>query len=138
MGKVVVFILMLVLSSTAASLAGSSSFVLDNGPQNTPPEPRLKYPINDTVILSGNEPLEFGWWNDFEQTNGYIFKIYKGYNMYASNLVFKKDLPFSASSIKVKSGLFDANQVYTWSLVRIGFGGYKSDKSFNSFKVIKK
>ena len=34
--------------------------------------------------------------------------------------------------------LLKDGKVYTWSLVRVSYAGYKSDKSFNSFKVIKK
>jgi len=37
----------------------------------------------------------------------------------------------------IKSDLFKDGQVYTWSLIRIATTGYKSDRSFNSFKVVK-
>ena len=57
--------------------------------------------------------------------------------MYAANLIYKENLPAGASSIKVKADLFEVGQVYTWSLAQVSFAGYKSDKSFNSFKVIK-
>jgi len=136
MRKTVIIILVLFLSPAMISLAGPLSFNLDSGLYNNPPAPRLKYPINDTIILPANQPLEFSWWNDFEQTRGYIFKIYKGYNMFASGLIFSKELPADASSIKINPELFTAGQVYTWSLVRISFNGAKSDKSFNSFKVL--
>jgi len=138
MRKTVIIILALVLSPAVISLAGPVSVNLDSGLQNSPPAPRLRYPINDTVILLVNQPLEFSWWNDFTQTRGYIFKLYKGYNLFAANLIFKEELPSEAFSIKIKPELFNAGQVYTWSLVRISFSGPKSDKSFNSFKVIRK
>jgi len=67
----------------------------------------------------------------------FIFKIYKGYKMYLANLIYKEDLPPDASSVKIKSDLFEDGQVYTWSLIQISYSGYKSDRSFNSFKVIK-
>ncbi|MDD5477100.1 MAG: hypothetical protein PHG87_02670 [Candidatus Omnitrophica bacterium] len=136
MRKIVIIILALILLPAVVSLAGPLSVNLDSGFNNSPPAPRLRYPINDTVILSLNQALEFSWWNDFTQTRGYIFKLYKGYNMFAANLIFKEELPSEASLIKIKPELFNAGQVYTWSLVRISFSGSKSDKSFNSFKVI--
>jgi len=105
---------------------------------NTPPQPHLLYPISDKIVLTGKDSLEFRWWNDFSGVGHFIFKIYKGYNMYASDLLYKQDLPPDASSIKIKSELFKDEQVYTWSLVMVSSGGQKSDKGFSSFKIIKK
>jgi len=135
--KILIITSLLLLSCVAAGFAGSFSFTLDNGVFNSLPEPRLRHPINETAILNGNDPLEFKWWDDFIGVRGFIFRIYKGYNMYAANLIHKEDLPASASSLKIKSDLFADGQVYTWSLIRVSSTGYKSDKSFNSFKVIK-
>jgi len=129
--------LVLILSSGILSFAGTVGFTLDCGGFNSLPEPRLRYPISETAILTGSDPLEFQWWNDVVGIRGFIIKIYKGYNMYAGNLIHKEDLPPGASSVKVDSGLFEDGQVYTWSLIRISYTGYKSDRSFNSFKVIK-
>ena len=130
--------LALVLFSTSVSLAGAFSVTIDSGAYNEVPEPRLRYPINETAILTGNDPLEFKWWNDFVGIRGFTLKVYKGYNLYAANLIHKEDLPPETSSVKVKSDLFEDGQVYTWSLIRVSFAGNKSDRSFNSFKVIKK
>ena len=58
--------------------------------------------------------------------------------MYAANLIHKENLPADASSLKIDSALLEDGKVYTWSLIRISYAGYKSDKSFNSFKIIKK
>lgn len=127
-----------VLSLGLAAFAATFSFSLDEGAYNSVPEPRLRYPINDTVTLAGNEPLEFKWWNSYVGVRGFIFKIYKGYNMYAADLVHKEDLPGDAYSVKIKPELFAEGQVYTWSLIQVSSAGYKSDRSFNSFKVIKK
>lgn len=138
MRKILIIMLVLVLSPAVISLAGPLSVNLDSKLHNSPPVPRLRYPINDTVILPLNQALEFSWWDDFEQTRGYIFKLYRGYNIFAANLIFKEELPSEASSIKIKPELFNTGQVYTWSLVRISFSGSKSDKSFNSFKVLRK
>jgi hypothetical protein len=135
--KIVISALALVLFSVSVSLAGPFSVAIDSGAYNEVPEPRLRYPINETAVLTGNDPLEFKWWNDLVGIRGFTLKIYKGYNLYAANLIHKEDLPPEASSVKIKSDLFEAGQVYTWSLIRISFAGYKSDKSFNSFRVIK-
>jgi hypothetical protein len=136
--KKIVILMILILSFVSSCSAGTVSFTLDAGPYNSPPEPRLKYPIYETAIISGEQPMEFSWWNDWIDTSGYILKVYKGYNMYAGNLVLKENLPASAVFFKVKADLFEEGKVYTWSLVRVSFAGYKSDKSFNSFKVIKR
>jgi hypothetical protein len=136
--KILMIILVLVLLPILAIQATPVSFSFEAGGYNDVPQPRLRYPIYDSVILTKGQPLEFQWWNDVRQTRGFIFKIYKGYNMYAANLVRKNELSADVSSIKIDSGLFVEGQVYTWSLIRVSFNGYKSDKSFNSFKVIKK
>ena len=135
--KVTIIALVLILFTAVFSFAGTIGFTLDNGAFNSLPEPRLRYPITETAILTGNEPLEFKWWDDVVGIRGFTLKIYKGYNMYAGNLIHKEDLPAGSSSVKIDSGLFEDGQVYTWSLIRISNTGYKSDRSFNSFKVIK-
>jgi len=119
-------------------LCGFSSGHQAPGRGDNIPAPRLLYPIYDTVVLKGNTPLEFRWLNDYVWTGHFIFKLYKGYNMYASGLILKQDVSPEESGIKIDSGLFSDGQVYTWSLVTVGFDGQKSDKSFNSFKVIRK
>jgi len=138
MKKIALMAIFLVLFSSPLSFAGTFSFSLNNGPFDHLPEPRLRYPINDTAVLTANEPLEFKWWDDLVGIRGFTLKIYKGYNMYSADLIFKEELPADASSFKVKSDFFQDGQVYTWSLIRVSYTGSKSDKSFNSFKVIKK
>lgn len=136
--RIAVIAAVFVLSFGLALFAGTLSFTLDEGGYNSVPEPRLRYPIYDTVTLTGNNPLEFQWWNSYVGVSGFIFKIYKGYNMYAADLIHKEDLPGEANSVKIRPELFEAGRVYTWSLIQISNAGYKSDRSFNSFKVIKK
>jgi len=122
-----------VLFTLIPAYAGDIQFIR----LNKPPEPRLLYPIYDTVTLTGNAPLEFRWFNDYLGIDHFIFKIYKGYNMYASGLIYKQNIPSGDSSLKLKADLFENGQVYTWSLIQVALGGEKSDKSFNSFRVIK-
>lgn len=102
-----------------------------------PPQPHLVSPIYDEVNISGDY-LEFKWWHAAIGIDRYEFRLYKGYDMYDDNLLLKKILPFNVSSIKVEAKLFENNQVYTWSLMQVAGSGEKSDKSFISFRAIKK
>jgi len=136
--RIAVITAVFVLSLGLAGFTGTLNFTLDQGGYNSVPEPRLRYPIYDTVTLTGNEPLEFKWWNSYVGSRGFILKIYKGYNMYAADLIHNEELPVDAYSVKIKPELFENGRVYTWSLVQVSSAGYKSDRSFNSFKVIKK
>jgi len=107
--------LVFISSFTFSVSAGDVRF----GRLNNPPEPRLLYPINDKVIITGNEPLEFRWLNDYAQVDHFIFKIYKGYNMYADGLIYKQNIPSGENSVKIKSDLFEPGHVYTWSLIQV-------------------
>jgi hypothetical protein len=118
--------------------AGSFGMGLSANFFNSSPPPRLIYPITDKVVLTGKDFLEFKWWDDFGLTDHFEFRLFKGYNMLASDLIYKEALPARASSVKVKSEVFQDNHVYTWSLMRVAVNEQKSDKSFQSFKVIKK
>ena len=137
MKRIAIIVMFLVFLFSAVSFAATISFTFGNGPYNSLSEPRLRYPINETAILTGNAPLEFKWWIDVVGLRKFILKIYKGYKMYVANLIYKEDLSSDVSSVKIKSDLFEDGQVYTWSLIQISYAGYKSDRSFNSFKVIK-
>ncbi|MDD5130932.1 MAG: hypothetical protein PHS66_07810 [Candidatus Omnitrophica bacterium] len=126
----------LIFTFISASSAGTVSCTLDNQ-FNSAPAPRLRFPIYETAAINARQPLEFSWWLDAVNTSGFILKVYKGFNMYADNLILKENLPPGASAYQASPDLFEDGKVYTWSLVRISFAGYKSDRSFNSFKVIK-
>jgi hypothetical protein len=127
-----------ILSFAVTVLAEDVEIIYHSNVYNDVPEPRLQYPVTDKVILIGKEPLEFKWWNDHMGIDHFMFKIYKGYNMYESGLIHKQILSSNEASVKIKSELFDDSQVYTWSLIQVSHSGQKSDKNFNSFKVIKK
>ncbi|HNW40019.1 MAG TPA: hypothetical protein PL125_06630 [Candidatus Omnitrophota bacterium] len=135
--KRIIILIVLLTSSGAicyAQLANPDSFT---GQYNYVPEPRLKYPISDVVTINDAQPLEFKWWNDYAGTRGYILKVYKGHNPYADNLILKEQLG-AVASFAGRPDLFEDGKTYTWSLVRISSAGFKSDKSFNTFKVVKK
>ena len=103
-----------------------------------PTAPRLRYPVTEEVIMTGDSPLEFSWWIEQIGIDHFEFRLYKGYDMYAANLIYQEKLAANSSFVKVKPDLFENNQVYSWSLLQVGVDARKSDKSFNSFRVVKK
>ena len=138
MKKAALIAIILVLCSSNLSFAATFGFTYGDNTFNDPAPPRLRYPINETAVLATEAALEFSWWNDLLDTRGFILKVYKGYNMYGDNLILKEELPQDVSRYSADSGLFDDGQVYTWSLLRVTGAGYKSERSFNSFKVVRK
>lgn len=102
------------------------------------PAPRLMYPILDTLNLTGKDNVEFKWISgNVTSVEGYEFKLYRGYDMIESNLIYKARMSQNEDSVEISSGKFEINQVYTWAVRQIALGGQKSDKSFSSFKVTK-
>jgi hypothetical protein len=138
MRKIALAVIIFTLCLSSICMAASVSFSYGFNDYDDPIPPRLRYPINEIAVLPPGEPLEFSWWNNLTDTRKFILKIYKGYNMYADNLIVKEELSQSASTYNANSGLFNDGQVYTWSLIRVTGAGYKSDRSFNSFKVVRK
>jgi hypothetical protein len=117
------------------------ALAFDLGTKNSfdnPPPASLVYPAREEADLTGKESLEFQWSDDYPtETEGYEFKLYKGYNMTGANLIFQQDLSSSASSLKLNSDKFENGQAYTWSIKRVANCGRKSDPAYNSFKVKK-
>jgi len=108
-------------------------------PDNSLPPPRLIYPITETADITGKNSLQFQWrWGYAATVDHYDFRLYKGYNTTADNLMLKEQLPATTSQIAVGAEKFDDGQVYTWVLKQVSLSGVKSDTSSNSFKVIKK
>jgi hypothetical protein len=103
------------------------------------PGPTLIYPITDNIDLSGKDKLEFKWMlGGLANTRYYEFKIYRGYNMYGQYLIYKAQAPADIQEYSVSVSNFEAGQVYTWSIRQVFITGRKSDKSFSSFKIIRK
>ncbi|MFQ5952502.1 MAG: hypothetical protein ACE5JK_03750 [Candidatus Omnitrophota bacterium] len=104
------------------------------------PAPRLLAPLTEEVALSGKDKLEFRW-SPHEgsriERKYYDFRLYKGYNMVESTLVFKKRVPAGKYKIYLDLGLFEPGQIYTWSLRQVYRIGGKSRRSFHSFRAIK-
>jgi len=132
------FLVLIVLVSLCAIPLFAREFSF--GPARSfdrPPEPHLVSPIYDEAVITG-DTLEFKWWHANISIDRYEFNLYKGAEMFSDNLILKKILPFSQSSIKIDASLFENHQVYTWSLRQITNSGLKSDRSFITFTVIKK
>ncbi len=121
-------------------LAQAANLSVDIGGLNQSfPGPDLFYPITDNIDLQGKAYLEFKWRRgNFVYTQNYDFRLYKGYETIASNLIMKKIISVDDYPFKVDSSVFGINQVYTWVLRQITLDGKKSDKSLDSFKIIKK
>ena len=105
------------------------------------PQPRLLEPARDTVDISGQDRLLFRW-SSHEQAWGfrmyYDLRLYKGYNMVESTLIFKARVDPSQNTIAISAAMFEDGQVYTWSLRQVYDGYRKSDRSYQSFTVINK
>jgi len=119
-------------------LASNLSFDI-GGFNRSFPGPDLFYPITDDIDLKGSAYLEFKWRrSDFAYTRSYDFRLYRGYQTLADNLILKKSIPVEEYPLNISSGEFETGQVYTWVLIQVLNDGRKSDRSFSSFRIIKK
>jgi hypothetical protein len=106
---------------------------------DSPSSPTLISPVTEDVNLTGKDSLEFKWApGNATMISYYDFRLYKGYNTVASALILKKEVPGGLESTEIKSDTLEVNQVYTWVLRVVSLGGEKSDKAYDSFKIIKK
>jgi len=106
-----------------------------------PPQVRLIYPTGDEVSLSGQDSLEFKW-SKFDGSiiyrDYYDFRLYKGCATLEDNLILKQRIDYDEYSIKVKADLFQDGEVYTWTLRQVYRADGKSDRSYSTFKIIRK
>ena len=136
--KIIIFILFCAMAYLPEVFARGMGDITKKGLFGYLAPPRLIHPIADKVTLKENEPLEFQWGaNDRGDIDYFDFRLYKGYNTYADNLILKHKIPSDTGSFKVEAKLFEDNQVYTWVLRQVSLAGTKSDPSFDSFTVIK-
>ncbi|MDD4980913.1 MAG: hypothetical protein PHC54_06590 [Candidatus Omnitrophica bacterium] len=99
----------------------------------------LLYPTTDNVVLTGKDYLEFRWERiNTANIDHYDFRLYKGYNTTAEGLILKQKFPSNTYPVKIPVSQFEEGQAYSWSLMQVLYGGAKSDRSFASFKIIKK
>jgi hypothetical protein len=117
-----------------ANMPGRNAF------SNNVPRPRLIAPVSDKIDLSGAGELVFKWSpheGNIAQRRYYDFRLYKGYQMIESNLIFQDKAPANKHQIAVSADTFETNQVYTWSL-RQNYRSGKSGRSTSSFTIIAK
>ena len=134
-----IFLTTLIILSLAAPAMGR--MMHDSRGVDYVPPPRLMAPTTEEVDLTGKTELEFKWSPHEGQRDirkYYDFRLYKGYNILEDSLIFKEQVDPSIYQISIKSDMFEAGQVYTWSLRQIYEPSHKSDRSMASFKVIKK
>ena len=132
---VTVFLFMFSGSSLVFSSTLNRAFLTSNIPQ-----PVLKDPVTDRVDLSGKSELVFRWSpheGSISQRKHYDFRLYEGYQMVESNLIFQSNVPPNQHQIALSVDTFKLNQVYTWSL-RQTYRSGKSQRSTSSFAVISK
>jgi len=105
--------------------------------RNEPATPRLTEPIKETVSLAGRKSLVFRWENPGAiDVRHWVFRLYRGFNMYAPDLVLEEHVPGNKNMFEVPAERFGLGQVYSWSLVRVNLDGRKSEKVFSSFTVV--
>jgi hypothetical protein len=135
MKKMVLFLLVsLFVVSFSLSVFAQGFRGMDD---NVPP-PFVIYP-SEHADISGKDVLTFKWKTPGSFDIDHVeFKLYKGYITSDSNLVYKEDVDPVESEVDVKTSLLQDGQTYTMYLRSISREGYKSDRVFNSFQVIKK
>ena len=118
---------------------GSSVFAQGfRGMSDVVPPPFVIYP-SEHADISGKDVLTLKWKTPGSFDIDHVeFKLYKGYITADSNLVYKEDVDPVESEVDVKADLLQDGETYTMYLRSISREGYKSDRVFNSFQVIKK
>ena len=127
--------LVLFFSSVAWGVMGADEVMREYVPR-----PRLILPASDNVNIAGKKTVEFIWSpHEGRQSSDryYDFRIYKGYNMVESTLIFKETFPGNVHDAEIDASLFDNGRVYTWSLRQGYKAAGKSRRSMQSFTVTK-
>lgn len=69
---------------------------------------------------------------------GYFdLRIFKGTNMYESNMIFKQQVDPQQNSIEVDAKLFEAGQTYSWEIRQVKYDLRKSNWVYETFSVTK-
>lgn len=127
-------VIVLVLCAASAVFIKHSALCRSNTSDITS-SPRLAYPINPEVTVTG-ESLEFKWWPGEIGISEYHFTLYKGGGPFG-DIVADKKVFSNVSSVAVDANLLEDGQVYTWTLRQRADDGIWGDMSSNTFKVIK-
>ena len=100
-----------------------------------PAPPRLISPVTETTPYPDTPSIEFRWENSAIDVRYFEFRLYRGYDLYARNLVLKKTIPGSASTFSLPAATCVPGQPYSWSLVRVNLDGRKSEKVYAVFSI---
>lgn len=104
------------------------------------PQPKLLYPNRDTADITGKTTLDFKW-SSHERARGfrkyYDFRLYEGSQMVESGLILKQEVDPETYSFSVPVDKFENGETYTWSLRQVYSPSNKSDRSNQTFQVIK-
>jgi hypothetical protein len=136
-------LILLALALTVPALAGDRVGLSVNvgGSLSHVPEPRLLSPTTEQVDLTGQTSLVFEWSpfeGDITRRDYYDFRVYKGYNRVAENLIFKEKVSKSSHKMDLNADRFENGQVYTWSVRQVYMNGSKSRKAAASFKAVRR
>jgi len=135
--KIIIYLALFLFISVFARTSYCETFLKEES--NTIPGPVLLSPTTKDIVLSGRDYLEFTWERtSFTRTNYFDFRVYKGFSATDNRQVFKQKCTWSDYPPRLPASLFEENQVYSWMLIQVFTDGKKSDKSFSSFKIIKK
>jgi hypothetical protein len=142
MHKKIIFILIFALIATSAYSQINISGRRYGGRRDFAPQPRLRSPVEEVVSLKRQNELTFKWSPHETLRSGsarkyYDFRLYRGYKLVKSGLIFKEKVPGNEHSISLKADLFKDKQIYTWSVRQVYRDGGKSRRSTSSFRVIK-
>lgn len=135
-----VIIIALFLLAGGAGISYAQSRSVTTGSPVFVPIPRLITPTSEIVDISAEEGILFKWDPKQIPTGGrrnYRFQLYEGYDTYADNLIFKKELDAHTFEIFIEKDKFKDGGVYTWSVRQRGHGPSWSSRAFYSFKVKK-
>lgn len=137
--RAIVSLFIIMAAAFALPCLAQNMRALDVGQGDLVPQPRLLYPRLYEVSMQPGTGLEFRWSpheGSAVQRDYYDFRLYKGYQMLASTLLFKKRVSPRDFSITLGPEYFADGGIYTWSLRQVYTGSVKSRKSTQSFKVI--
>ena len=137
--KITVFALAALSLLIGITFADANMHVRNSFSDNIP-QPRLIEPVKDKIDLSGAGELVFKWSpheGNIAQRRYYDFRLYEGYQLVESNLIFQKDVSYNQHQITLNADAFKLNQTYTWSL-RQNYRSGKSRRSTSSFTIIAK
>ncbi|MBP7056549.1 MAG: hypothetical protein KBB52_06835 [Candidatus Omnitrophica bacterium] len=104
------------------------------------PQVRLISPVGVTVRVNSGEGILFKWsWMEGNRLERqyYDFRIYKGYDMLESTLIYKARIPPDTDRVMIESGIFGEDGIYTWCVRQRYYGLARSRRSYASFKVVK-